>query len=77
MHNGRTANFIDPARSHISGRTAPATRDGDENRDSTGPQGPRHLEIGGIGEIDTTEDSIDGMGAIKFTDEEDWGFFGQ
>ena len=31
----------------------------------------------GIGEIDTAEDSIDGMGAIKFTDEEDWGYFGQ
>lgn len=30
----------------------------------------------GIGEIDTAEDSIDGMGAIKFTDEEDWGYFG-
>ncbi|VUC26112.1 unnamed protein product [Clonostachys rosea] len=31
---------------------------------------------GGIGEIDSAEDSIDGMGAIKFTDEEDWGYFG-
>uniref|UniRef100_A0A0B7KLQ8 Zn(2)-C6 fungal-type domain-containing protein n=1 Tax=Bionectria ochroleuca TaxID=29856 RepID=A0A0B7KLQ8_BIOOC len=31
---------------------------------------------GGIGEIDNAEDSIDGMGAIKFTDEEDWGYFG-
>jgi hypothetical protein len=30
----------------------------------------------GIGELDTAEDSIDGMGAIKFTDEEDWGYFG-
>ncbi|KIH93562.1 hypothetical protein SPBR_04074 [Sporothrix brasiliensis 5110] len=25
---------------------------------------------------DTAEDSIDGMGAIKFADEEDWGYFG-
>lgn len=32
---------------------------------------------GGIGEVDTAEDSIDGMGAIKFTDEEDWGYFGK
>lgn len=29
-----------------------------------------------IGEIDTSEDAIDGMGAIKFTDEEDCGYFG-
>lgn len=29
------------------------------------------------GELDTAEDSIDGMGAIKFTDEEDWGYFGE
>jgi hypothetical protein len=29
-----------------------------------------------IEEIDTAENSIDGMGAIKFTDEEDWGYFG-
>jgi hypothetical protein len=29
------------------------------------------------GELDTAEDSIDGMGAIKFTDEEDWGYFGK
>lgn len=27
-------------------------------------------------EIDTAENSIDAMGAIKFTDEEDWGYFG-
>lgn len=32
---------------------------------------------GHIGDIDTAEDPIDGMGAIKFTDEEDWGYFGQ
>ncbi|KFZ23187.1 hypothetical protein V502_02339 [Pseudogymnoascus sp. VKM F-4520 (FW-2644)] len=29
-----------------------------------------------ISEVDTAEDSIDGMGAIKFTDEEDCGYFG-
>lgn len=29
-----------------------------------------------MGEIDTSEDAIDGMGAIKFTDEEDCGYFG-
>jgi hypothetical protein len=29
-----------------------------------------------MGEMDTAEDSIDGMGAIKFTDEEDCGYFG-
>ena len=32
---------------------------------------------GGIGELDTAENSIDGMGAMKFTDEEDWGYFGK
>jgi hypothetical protein len=32
---------------------------------------------GDMGEIDMAEDSIDGMGAIKFTDEEDWGYFGK
>lgn len=29
-----------------------------------------------MGEIDASEDAIDGMGAIKFTDEEDCGYFG-
>ncbi|KAJ5220557.1 transcriptional regulatory protein GAL4, partial [Penicillium chermesinum] len=29
-----------------------------------------------FGDLDTTEDPIDGMGAIKFTEEEDWGYFG-
>lgn len=29
-----------------------------------------------LGDLDTAEDSIDGMGAIKFTDEEDCGYFG-
>lgn len=31
---------------------------------------------GEMGEVDASENSIDGMGAIKFTDEEDCGFFG-
>jgi hypothetical protein len=52
--------------------------DGEE--DSTINQGTSdHLiypSNGGIGEIDSAEDSIDGMGGIKFTDEEDWGYFG-
>lgn len=34
---------------------------------------PRNTEVG---EVDTAEDAIDGMGAIKFTDEEDFGYFG-
>jgi hypothetical protein len=77
VHNGRTADSIDPASAQISGRTASVTQDRDESRTSTGHQCPRHLESEAIGEIDTTEDSIDGMGAIKFTDEEDSAFFGQ
>jgi hypothetical protein len=53
------------------------TQDKDASRTSTGHQRPCHLESEAIGEIDITEDSIDGMGAIKFTDEEDSAFFGQ
>jgi hypothetical protein len=30
-----------------------------------------------LGEVDTSEDAIDGMGAIKFTDEQDSGYFGK
>lgn len=30
-----------------------------------------------FGEIDVSENPIDGMGAINFTDEEDCGFFGK
>ncbi|RFU31829.1 hypothetical protein B7463_g4515, partial [Scytalidium lignicola] len=39
---------------------------------------PFHSATGNteIGEIDTTEDAIDGMGTIKFTGEEDCGYFG-
>jgi hypothetical protein len=39
---------------------------------------PPHADIRNIelGEVDTAEDSIDGMGAIKFTNEEDCGYFG-
>lgn len=77
MRNGRTADSIDPVRSHTSERAAPETRDGDERRDDTGFEGPQHLDARGTGEIDVAEDSIDGMGAIKFTDEEDQGFFGE
>ena len=28
-------------------------------------------------ESEPAENSIDGMGAMKFTDEEDWGYFGR
>ncbi|CAM1508662.1 Fc.00g055100.m01.CDS01 [Cosmosporella sp. VM-42] len=57
---------------------------GNEHRDEAAGEGsiasrpsPLLYQInGGLGEIDTAEDSIDGMGAIKFTDEEDWGYFG-
>lgn len=44
--------------------------------ESVGPRLSDQIAYGGIGVIDTAEDSIDGMGAIKFTDEEDWGYFG-
>jgi hypothetical protein len=30
-----------------------------------------------FGEVDVSENPIDGMGAINFTDEEDCGFFGR
>lgn len=38
--------------------------------------GPRSHDTSELGEIDVSESSIDGMGAMKFTDEEDCGFFG-
>lgn len=47
--------------------------------DSVSEQTPSQFVIsnnGEIGEIDSTEDAIDGMGAIQFTDEEDCGYFG-
>lgn len=50
----------------------------DEER-STGPVGasPTDHEASEMGEIDISENSIDGMGAMKFTDEEDCGYFGK
>lgn len=33
-------------------------------------------EAAEVGEVDISENSIDGMGAMKFTNEEDCGFFG-
>jgi hypothetical protein len=46
--------------------------------DSSVPPGPSapYSANAEMGEIDTSEDAIDGMGAIKFTDEEDCGYFG-
>ena len=46
--------------------------------DSTVPPEPsaQYSANAEMGEIDTSEDAIDGMGAIKFTDEEDCGYFG-
>lgn len=38
--------------------------------------GSRGHNASELGEIDVSESSIDGMGAMKFTDEEDCGFFG-
>ena len=69
---------MDGSRPHGGSRRAAAvTHANDEAQHGNSSRTPRHLEYGGgIGEIDTAEDSIDGMGAIKFTDEEDWGFFG-
>lgn len=71
--NGTIQALVDPS------------HDNDQNGNDTGRDGsaaqPSPTVIyqgnGGIGEIDTAEDSIDGMGAIKFTDEEDWGYFGE
>jgi hypothetical protein len=49
------------------------------SRDSSSSPGQAHIAFSDkaeIREIDTAEDSIDGMGAIQFTDEEDCGYFG-
>ncbi|CAK7219252.1 hypothetical protein SCUCBS95973_003756 [Sporothrix curviconia] len=43
---------------------------------TTGATSNSNNASGTFGVPDTAEDSIDGMGAIKFTDEEDWGYFG-
>lgn len=40
------------------------------------PPGPRNQSISELGEVDVSESSINGIGAMKFTDEEDCGFFG-
>lgn len=41
--------------------------------DTLEPSGQTSAEFG---DIDNSQNSIDGMGAIKFTDEKDCGFFG-
>lgn len=46
------------------------------NSNSSAPSHSTNENAQDIGEVDTVEDSIDGMGAIKFTDEEDCGYFG-
>ncbi|KAK9233844.1 fungal-specific transcription factor domain-containing protein [Lipomyces kononenkoae] len=38
--------------------------------------GQRSYSISELGEVDHSENSIDGMGAMRFTDEEECGFFG-
>lgn len=61
--------------------TAPATTSDTTNSTSTNSTTTTSTSTststnGTYGVPDTAEDSIDGMGAIKFTDEEDWGYFG-
>lgn len=77
MQNNRPAEVVSSVRPHSSRRTTPADEDGDGRRENTGLSGPRHPRTERTVEMDTTEDPTDGMGAIKFTDEEDWAFFGQ
>lgn len=55
----------------------------DENHSTRDGESVAHVtsqsvnpNAGEMGEVDASENSIDGMGAIKFTDEEDCGFFG-
>ncbi|KAL2393537.1 Transcription factor FBD3 [Exophiala dermatitidis] len=57
----------------------PGSKDTPTDDGSNGPQIPSHMlyqNNAELGDLDTAEDSIDGMGAIKFTDEEDCGYFG-
>ncbi|ERS94911.1 hypothetical protein HMPREF1624_08622 [Sporothrix schenckii ATCC 58251] len=56
-----------PATTATANSSSSATADGSTTAASTN---------GTYGVPDTAEDSIDGMGAIKFADEEDWGYFG-
>ena len=63
-----TASTASPKTATSSGNTAAASI-------TTAPTSTSNTS-GTFGVPDTAEDSIDGMGAIKFTDEEDWGYFG-
>lgn len=69
--NGDTATAQDEFQ---DSNAAPEIGEGTEARASPSV---RIHDAGRLGDIDTAEDSIDGMGAIKFTDEEDWGYFGR
>ncbi|KAG9251910.1 transcriptional regulatory protein GAL4 [Emericellopsis atlantica] len=75
VQDRQASETLSPAKSLINGKTGD-DQDDDVRQSNVGSRESEHLEYGGIGELDTAEDSIDGMGAIKFTDEEDWGYFG-
>jgi hypothetical protein len=67
-----------PSQSNFHGSTQP----GHQRSETRGQEPPSQLcnavatSNSGMSELDTSENAIDGMGAINFTDEEDSGFFG-
>lgn len=82
VHQTQGATVIDvstpPEDSVREGRNGGARHGSVSSRASNSLVYPNVVGIGEAeGELDTAEDSIDGMGAIKFTDEEDWGYFGK
>lgn len=79
--NGSKAGSVTSSQVATTASTAPATASNttgnstSTNSNSNGSTTATSTN-GTYGVPDTAEDSIDGMGAIKFTDEEDWGYFG-
>ncbi|KAL1909236.1 hypothetical protein Sste5344_004861 [Sporothrix stenoceras] len=77
--NGSKAGSVTSSQAATTASTAPATASNTTTNSSTSNSNDSTTATstnGTYGVPDTAEDSIDGMGAIKFTDEEDWGYFG-
>ncbi|RLL96753.1 hypothetical protein CFD26_105631 [Aspergillus turcosus] len=68
------AHHLDP--STAAGHQSPNEAPSQEQRRDLNTPGQRTDSISELGEVDHSENSIDGMGAMRFTDEEECGFFG-
>jgi hypothetical protein len=78
-HHNQTTTLVDNTpilvQDRLRGNQDGTAKEGKEA--SPAPASLLYQGNGAIGELDMAEDSIDGMGAIKFTDEQDWGYFGK